>query len=87
VNKLSKNRILSRFIHGVWNDGNADAAEHCIAPSYTIHHDPDLPGFPASGKQIMMSGATVYYFANDRIDEHWQIIDRLGVLQQLSSTA
>jgi hypothetical protein len=31
-------------------------------------------------------GATVYCFANDRIDGHWQIIDRLGVLQQLRST-
>jgi hypothetical protein len=29
---------------------------------------------------------TVYYFANDRIDGHWQIVDRLGVLQQLRFT-
>jgi steroid delta-isomerase-like uncharacterized protein len=49
-------------------------------------HRADLPGFPASGKQIKMSGATVYYFTNDRIDGHWQIVDRLGVLQQLRST-
>jgi steroid delta-isomerase-like uncharacterized protein len=48
-------------------------------------HRGDLPGFPASGKQIKMSGATVYYFTNDRIDGHWQIVDRLGVLQQLRS--
>ena len=140
-NKPSINRVLSQFIQEIWNDGNIDAAERYIAPSYTVHHDPgdpwhqrtltvaefkervrlsrapfpdqrfelletfgegkavvatwlwagthrgDLPGFPASGKQIKMSGATVYYFANDRIDGHWQIVDRLGVLQQLSSTA
>jgi steroid delta-isomerase-like uncharacterized protein len=140
LSKLSKNRVLSQFIQEVWNEGNADAAEHYIAQSYTVHHDPgdpwhqrtltpaefiervrlsrapfpdqrfelqetfsdgnavvatwlwagthrgDLPGFPASGKQIKMSGATVYYFANDRIDGHWQIVDRLGVLQQLQST-
>jgi steroid delta-isomerase-like uncharacterized protein len=48
-------------------------------------HRGNLPGFPASGKQIEMSGATVYYFTNDRIDGHWQIVDRLGVLQQLRS--
>ena len=140
LSKLNRNRVLSRFIQEVWNEGNADAAERYIAQSYTVHHDPgdpwhqrtltaaeftervrlsrapfpdqrfelletfsdgnavvatwlwtgthrgDLPGFPASGKQIKMSGATVYYFANDRIDGHWQIVDRLGVLQQLQST-
>lgn len=30
--------------------------------------------------------ATVYYFEGDRIVEHWQISDRLGVFQQLQST-
>jgi predicted ester cyclase len=44
----------------------------------------DIPGFPASGKQIKMSGATVYYFEGNRITGHWQITDRLGVFQQLS---
>jgi len=48
-------------------------------------HKGDIPGFPASGKQIKMSGATVYYFEGDRITGHWQITDRLGVYQQLRS--
>ncbi len=48
-------------------------------------HQGDLPGFPASGRRISMSGATVYYFEGDRICGHWQISDRLGVLQQLRS--
>jgi predicted ester cyclase len=42
-----------------------------------------MPGFPASGKQIRMSGATVYFFDGERISGHWQITDRLGVYQQL----
>ena len=75
LSKLSKNKVLSMFIQEVWNERNADAAERYIAPSYTVHQ-----------KQIKMSGATVYYFTNDRIDGHWQIVDRLGVLQQLRST-
>ncbi len=53
---------------------------------WTGRHTGDLPGFPATGKQIKMSGATVYYFDNDRISGHWQITDRLGVFQQLRST-
>lgn len=63
-------------------------AEHSSVAAtwfWTGTHAGDLPGFPASGKQINMSGATVYYFEGDRITGHWQIADRLGVFQQLQS--
>jgi steroid delta-isomerase-like uncharacterized protein len=46
-------------------------------------HLGDMPGFPATGKVIRMSGATVYYFDGERLSGHWQITDRLGVYQQL----
>jgi len=46
-------------------------------------HAGDLPGFPATGRIIAMSGATVYHFAGGRIAGHWQVTDRLGVYQQL----
>ncbi|MBR0552321.1 ester cyclase [Stakelama marina] len=47
-------------------------------------HAGDIPGFPATGKTIRMSGATVYGFdAQGRLTGHWQIVDRLGVYQQL----
>jgi len=52
---------------------------------WTATHQGALPGFPASGKTIRMSGATVYYFNGDRVTGHWQITDRLGVYRQLSS--
>jgi steroid delta-isomerase-like uncharacterized protein len=54
---------------------------------WTATHQGDFPGFPASGKQIRMSGATVYYFEGPRITGHWQITDRLGVFQQLRKAA
>ena len=130
--------VLTRFIQDVWNEGNLDAVEDCLAPLYTIHHDPgdpwhgqtldiagfkervrqsrapfpnqcfkiheliaesekvalawfwtgihegDLPGFPASGKTIAMSGLTLYYFEGQRISGHWQVADRLSVYRQLS---
>lgn len=63
-------------------DGNALAATWL----WTGTHKADLPGFPASGKEIKMSGATLYYFDVDRIIGHWQITDRLSVFQQLRST-
>ncbi len=63
-------------------DGSAVAATWL----WTGTHAGDFPGFPASVEQIKMSGATVYYFDGDRIVGHWQIADRLSVLQQLQST-
>lgn len=51
-------------------------------------HRGDLPGFPATGRTITMSGATVYFFDEQgRITGHWQITDRLGVFQQLREGA
>jgi steroid delta-isomerase-like uncharacterized protein len=47
-------------------------------------HEGDLPGFPATGQMIRMSGATVYTFdSEEKLTGHWQITDRLGVFQQL----
>ncbi|MFO1107404.1 MAG: ester cyclase [Amaricoccus sp.] len=48
-------------------------------------HRGDLPGFPASGRRIRMSGLTLYSFAGDLVSGHWQVIDRLGVYRQLSA--
>lgn len=46
-------------------------------------HRGDLPGFPASGRRIRMSGITVYDFEGGRICGHWQEKDALGVYGQL----
>lgn len=51
---------------------------------WTATHLADIPGFPASGKVIRMSGVTAYFFDDaERITGHWQVTDRLGVFQQL----
>ncbi|MCB0213770.1 MAG: ester cyclase [Anaerolineae bacterium] len=50
-------------------------------------HLGNIANFPPSGKKIQMSGATVYYFEDDRITGHWQIVDRLGVFQQLQQAS
>jgi steroid delta-isomerase-like uncharacterized protein len=67
------------FIQELFADGSAVVMTWLWAGT----HLGDMPGFPATGKQIKMSGATVYYFDGDRITGHWQITDRLGVYQQL----
>ncbi|MCB1649084.1 MAG: ester cyclase [Gammaproteobacteria bacterium] len=55
----------------------------CITWLWSGTHLGEIAGIPPSGKTLRMSGATVYYFQNDRITGHWQITDRLGVFQQL----
>jgi len=55
----------------------------CITWLWSGTHLGEIAGIPPSGKQIRMSGATVYFFDDDRITGHWQIADRLGVFQQL----
>jgi predicted ester cyclase len=52
--------------------------------NWTATHLGDLPNFPATGSEMSMSGATVYYFDSaDKITGHWQVSDRLGIYQQL----
>ena len=46
-------------------------------------HRGDIPGFPASGKSLRMSGITVYDFEGDRLRGHWQVKDALGIFRQL----
>ena len=46
-------------------------------------HQGEIAGFPASGKTLAMSGATVYLFDGELIAGHWQIADRLGIYRQL----
>ena len=48
-------------------------------------HLADLPGFPASGREIRNSGLTLYAFEDGLLRGHRQQADRLGVFQQLSA--
>jgi len=57
----------------------------CIIWLWSGTHKGDIAGFPASGKTLKMSGATVYHFKNGKICGHWQIADRMGIYQQLQS--
>jgi len=70
-------------IKGLFADANAVV----VTWFWSASHKGDIPGFPATGKEIKMSGATVYYFDGDRLTGHWQITDRLGVYQQLNQAA
>jgi steroid delta-isomerase-like uncharacterized protein len=62
----------------------ADADKAVATWHWSATHAGDYPGFPATGKPITMSGATLYYFDDrGRITGHWQVADRLSIYQQL----
>lgn len=46
-------------------------------------HKGDIPGLPATGKMVKVPGLTIYSFSKGKITGHWQVIDRLGFLQQV----
>lgn len=43
----------------------------------------DLPGLPATNKTVSISGLTIYYFSEEKIIGHWQVIDKLNLFRQL----
>lgn len=62
-----------------------DGDRIAVAWTWEGTHLGDLPGLPASGRRITMTGLTVYGFnAENRLTGHWQVADRLGVYQQLT---
>lgn len=45
----------------------------------------DLIGLPATGKRLQFAGQTIYEIVENQVAGHWQVIDRLGFIQQLQS--
>ena len=71
-------------VQALFEDGPAVA----VTWLWSATHLGDLPGLPASGRRVTMSGATVYSFtASDRLEGHWQVVDRLGLYRQLREAA
>jgi predicted ester cyclase len=46
-------------------------------------HQGDLMGVPPTGKNILITGMAIDRFEDGRSVEHWEILDQLGMMQQL----
>jgi len=57
----------------------------CITWLWSGTHQGEISGFAATGKELKMSGVTVYYFESGKIKGHWQVADRLSIYQQLQA--
>lgn len=47
------------------------------------YHRGDLEGLPATGKKFSITFCTVFRLHKGKIEEEWEIIDELGLMQQL----
>ena len=64
-----------------------DGGRVAVAWTWTATHLGDIPGFPATGAPLKMSGLTIYDFdESGLIAGHWQVSDRLGIFQQLQES-
>jgi steroid delta-isomerase-like uncharacterized protein len=48
-------------------------------------HDGNLFGTPATGRSVELSGITISRCADGRIAEEWELVDAIGVLQQIGA--
>lgn len=48
-------------------------------------HSGDLRALPATGKRLRFAGQTIYQVEACQVTGHWQVIDRLGFLEQVRS--
>jgi steroid delta-isomerase-like uncharacterized protein len=61
------------------------ATEQRVAVRWSAEgtHRGDLPGLTATGRRLGFAGQTIYEIVDGQIAGHWQVIDRLGFIQQL----
>jgi predicted ester cyclase len=61
------------------------AEGHKLVTRWSAHatHKGDLMGIPPTGKEVAISGTAIDRFENGQSVEHWEIIDQLGLMQQL----
>ena len=48
-------------------------------------HKSDFMGIAPTGKQFTMTGIWIYYIADGKIIEDWEVLDQLGMMQQLGA--
>lgn len=83
-NRLVQSRAMAPdqifHVEKMVEEGN----EIAVAWRWSGTHLGDIPGIPATGRKITMTGLTIYGFGGDRLSGHWQVADRLSVFQQLT---
>ena len=51
--------------------------------TYRGTHKGEFMGIDTTGKQVTVTGMTIYHIVDGKIKGHWQNLDKLGMMQQL----
>ena len=83
--KIFVSAFLSAFpdIHVYLEDTMAEGNKLVTRWSARGTHKGDLMGIPPTGKEVSITGIAIDRFENGQSVEHWEIIDQLGLMQQL----
>jgi len=68
--------------------------EHIVAENdlvvvflnFTGTHKGEFQGMPPTNKKINIRSADLYRIENEKIAEHWDVVDQLNLLQQTGAT-
>lgn len=83
--RMRTTAMVAGFPDGKWILDDAVADGDKVVARYTFRgtHQGELLGIPATGKQVMMTGITIYRIVNGQFAEIWESYDKFGLLQQL----
>ena len=83
--KIFVSAFLSAFpdIHVYVEDTVAEGNKLVTRWSARGTHKGDLMGIPPTGKAVSITGIAIDHFENGQSVEHWEVIDQLGLMQQL----
>jgi steroid delta-isomerase-like uncharacterized protein len=70
-------------LHAIIHDQVAD--EHKVVTRKTLRgtHRGELMGLPPTGKVVDIEVIDILALKDDKITEHWNLVDQLGLMQQL----
>jgi predicted ester cyclase len=65
----------------------AEGDKVAVRRAYVGTHRGELLGIPPTGKQVRVSGISIFRLAGGKIAEQWELLDRLALMQQLGVLA
>jgi steroid delta-isomerase-like uncharacterized protein len=83
--KMAHRGSLSSFPDGRTTSDDLIAEGDKVVERFTFvgTHEAPFMGIPASGKQVRVTGMSIFRIANGKIVEHWGENDGMGLLMQL----
>ena len=83
--KLFASALLAAFpdLQVTVEDMIAEGEKLVVRYSVRGTHKGNLMGIPPTGKEIFVTGTAIDRFDSGQSVEHWEIIDQLGLMQQL----